>query len=182
VVYSRGISESFTSMAIRSSPRARSHSINRCADGAATASSSPLNYLAKKCSITTGMVCFEAKRACPDGVLVRPHYDEYRRLSLELFKRVRQYTPLLVPTSIDEGFVDFTDSPRVFRCRNAEELVARMKREIVAEVGVPVSAGLGPFDEPRAEVELTTTSLSCSAHPSLAGRAGRPDQELWLRL
>ena len=101
------------------------------------------SYPAKRYGIATGMACFEAKRICPDGVLVRPHYDEYRRLSLELFKRARRYTPLLVPTSIDEGFLDFTDSPCVFRCRNAAELVTRMKREITAEVGVPISAGLG---------------------------------------
>ena len=101
------------------------------------------NYIAKKYGIITGMACFEAKHKCPDGVLVRPHYDEYRRLSIEMFRRVRNYTPLLVPTSIDEGFLDFTDSPRVFRCPTAAELVTRMKREITNEVGVPVSAGLG---------------------------------------
>jgi DNA polymerase-4 len=64
-------------------------------------------------------------------------------LSLEIFRRVRQYTPLLVPTSIDEGFMDFTDSPTVFRCRSAADLVARIRRELDAEVGVPFSAGLG---------------------------------------
>ena len=101
------------------------------------------NYRAKKYGIITGMACFEAKRKCPEGVLVRPHYDEYRRLSIELFRHVRRYTPLLVPTSIDEGFIDFTDSPRVFRCRTPGELVARIKREIIEEVGIPVSAGLG---------------------------------------
>lgn len=101
------------------------------------------NYLAKQYGITTGMACFEAKRACPTGVLVKPHYDEYRRLSLELFQRVRRYTPLLVPYSIDEGFLDFTDAPRVFRCRDAGELVKQMKKEIVGEIGIPVSAGLG---------------------------------------
>jgi DNA polymerase-4 len=101
------------------------------------------NYLAKKYGITTGMACFEAKRQCPGGVLVKPHYDEYRRLSVEMFRRARQYTPLLVPTSIDEGFMDFTDSPTVFRCRDAGELVTRIKREIANEVGIPVSAGLG---------------------------------------
>ncbi len=100
------------------------------------------NYIAKKFGIITGMACFEAKQKCPGGVLVKPHYDEYRRLSLEMFKRVRQYTPLLVPTSIDEGFLDFTDSPSVFRCATAAELVARMKREIAGEVGIPVSVGL----------------------------------------
>ncbi|HUK82445.1 MAG TPA: DNA polymerase IV [Verrucomicrobiae bacterium] len=101
------------------------------------------NYIAKKFGIITGMACFEAKRKCPDGVLVRPHYDEYRRLSVEMFSRVRHYTPLLVPTSIDEGFLDFTDSPLVFRCRNAVDLVTRMRRELAEEVGVPVSMGLG---------------------------------------
>ena len=101
------------------------------------------NYRAKKYGITTGMACFEAKRKCPDGVLVKPHYDEYRRLSIEMFRRVRQYTPLLVPTSIDEGFLDFTDSPRVFKCQTPSELVTRMKREIEGEVGIPVTMGLG---------------------------------------
>ena len=101
------------------------------------------NYRAKAYGIITGMACFEAKHKCPDGVLVRPHYDEYRRLSVEIFRRVRYYTPLLVPTSIDEGFMDFTDSPAVFRCRTPADLVARMKRELAEEVGVPVSMGLG---------------------------------------
>src|ERR1041384_4627470 len=101
------------------------------------------NYIAKKFGIITGMACFEAKRKCPDGVLVRPHYDEYRRLSIELFRHARHYTPLLVPTSIDEGYLDFTDSPNVFRCHDAAQLVASMKREIAEEVGIPVSAGLG---------------------------------------
>ena len=101
------------------------------------------NYIAKKFGIITGMACFEAKRKCPDGVLVRPHYDEYRRLSVEMFRRVRQYTPLLVPTSIDEGFLDFTDSPAVFRCRDAAELVGRMKHEIAGEIALTVSMGLG---------------------------------------
>jgi len=101
------------------------------------------NYLAKAYGIITGMACFEAKHKCPEGVLVRPHYDEYRRLSLEIFRRVRHYTPLLVPTSIDEGFLDFTDSPAVFRCRTPAELMTRMRRELSEEVGVPVSMGLG---------------------------------------
>ena len=101
------------------------------------------NYLAKDYGIITGMACFEAKHKCPDGVLVRPHYDEYRRLSVEIFRHVRYYTPLLVPTSIDEGYMDFTDSPSVFRCRTPAELIIRMRRELIEEVGVPVSMGLG---------------------------------------
>jgi len=101
------------------------------------------NYIAKRYGLITGMACFEARRKCPEGVLVRPHYNEYRRLSLEIFKRLKNYTPTMVPTSIDEGFLDFTDSPRVFGCRTATELAERIRRQIVTEVGVPISAGLG---------------------------------------
>ncbi|MBI5685895.1 MAG: DNA polymerase IV [Verrucomicrobia bacterium] len=101
------------------------------------------NYIAKRFGLITGMACFEARRKCPEGVLVRPHYNEYRRLSLEIFKRLKNYTPTLVPTSIDEGFLDFTDSPRVFGCRTATELAEQIRRQIATEVGVPISAGLG---------------------------------------
>ena len=66
------------------------------------------NRTAKKSGVKTGMACFEAARLCPQGVLCRPHYDEYRRLSQEMFRILEEYTPLLVPASIDEGFLDFT--------------------------------------------------------------------------
>ena len=39
------------------------------------------NREAKRFGVHTGMACFEAKRVCPHGVLAKPQYDEYRRLS-----------------------------------------------------------------------------------------------------
>lgn len=100
------------------------------------------NYDAKRRGIKTGMACFEARRLCPDGVLCPPQYNEYRRLSLEMFRRLRQYTPLLVPLSIDEGCLDFDQMPQVFRERNAEDLCKRIKRHIWDEVGLTLSMGL----------------------------------------
>ena len=70
------------------------------------------NRVAKKFGIKTGMACFEAKKLCPRGVLCRPHYDEYRRLSAEMFRILEEYSPTLVPISIDEGFLDFTTMDR----------------------------------------------------------------------
>src|SRR2546425_3750412 len=105
----------FASCEIALDPRLRNRPIfvggGRRGDGIVIAA----NYIAKRYGIITGMACFEARRKCPDGVLVRPHYDEYRRPSVEMFRRVRHYTPLLVPTSTDEGFLAFTDSPALFR-------------------------------------------------------------------
>ena len=101
------------------------------------------NRAAKKFGVSTGMACFEAKRLCPRGVLCRPHYDEYRRLSQEMFRILEQYTPTLVPVSIDEGFLDFTTMDRhVWRKITPADYVNEIRERIRREVGLPVSAGL----------------------------------------
>jgi DNA polymerase-4 len=101
------------------------------------------NRVAKKFGVKTGMACFEAKRLCPRGVLCRPHYDEYRRLSAEMFHVLEQYSPMLVPVSIDEGFLDLTTMDRhIWRDTTPEKYVKEICARILREVKLPVSAGL----------------------------------------
>lgn len=101
------------------------------------------NRVAKKFGVKTGMACFEAKRLCPRGVLCKPHYDEYRRISAEMFHVLEEYAPTLVPVSIDEGFLDFTTMDcHVFRNTSAEKYVKEICGRISREVNIPVSAGL----------------------------------------
>ena len=101
------------------------------------------NRAAKKFGIKTGMACFEAKKLCPRGVLCQPHYDEYRRLSAEMFHILEEYSPTLVPISIDEGFLDFTTMDRhVWRNTTPEKYVKEICQRILREVKLPVSAGL----------------------------------------
>ncbi|HVU27506.1 MAG TPA: DNA polymerase IV [Verrucomicrobiae bacterium] len=101
------------------------------------------NRLAKKFGVKTCMPCFEAKRLCPKGVLCRPHYDEYRRLSQKMFRVLEEYSPMLVPISIDEGFLDFTTMDKhVWRGTSPEKYVGEIREHIAREVKIPVSAGL----------------------------------------
>ena len=101
------------------------------------------NRLAKKFGITTGMACFEAKRLCPMGVLCPPHYDEYRRLSLAMFRILEDCAPVIVPMSIDEGFLDLTTmSQHVWRDTTAMHYMQGIGERIRKEVGLPVSGGL----------------------------------------
>ena len=101
------------------------------------------NRLAKKFGVKTCMPCFEAKRLCPRGVLCRPHYDEYRRLSAEMFRVLEEYAPVLVPVSIDEGFLDLTTMDQhVWRGTTPEKYVREICARILREVKLPVSAGL----------------------------------------
>ena len=102
------------------------------------------NRVAKKFGVVTGQACFEAKRLCPHGVLCRPHYDEYRRLSHEMFRILEEYSPMLVPVSIDEGFLDFTTmDAHVWRSTTPDAYMKSIGTRIQREVGLPVSGGLG---------------------------------------
>jgi DNA polymerase IV len=101
------------------------------------------NRLAKKFGIKTGTACFEAKRLCPKGVLCKPHYDEYRRLSQEMFRILEQYSPMLVPISIDEGFLDCsTMDKHVWQHTTPMDYMKQIGERIRKEVGLPVSGGL----------------------------------------
>ena len=101
------------------------------------------NRAAKQFGVKTGMACFEAKRVCPRGVLCQPHYDAYRDISQKLFRVLEEYTPMLVPASIDEGFLDFTTMESVvWRNTTAEKYVREICDHIAREVKIPVSAGL----------------------------------------
>lgn len=102
------------------------------------------NRAAKNFGVKTCMPCFEAKRLCPSGVLCRPHYEEYRRISVEMFHVLEQYSPVLVPISIDEGFLDLTTMDSVvWRNTTPEKYVREISEHISREVKIPVSAGLG---------------------------------------
>ncbi len=101
------------------------------------------NRLAKKFGVVTGMACFEAQRLCPRGVLCRPHYEEYRRLSHEMFRILEEYSPTLVPVSIDEGFLDFTSmDAHVWRHTTPRDYVEAIRARIRRETQLPVSGGL----------------------------------------
>ena len=101
------------------------------------------NREAKKFGVTTGLACFEAARLCPRGVLCRPHYDEYRRLSQAMFRILEEYAPTLVPVSIDEGFLDLTTMDQhVWRDTTPMNYLRDIGTRIRREVGLPVSGGL----------------------------------------
>jgi DNA polymerase-4 len=101
------------------------------------------NRVAKKFGVKTGMACFEAARLCPAGVLCRPHYEEYRRLSEEMFRILEEYSPTLTPVSIDEGFLDLTSmDAHVWRHTTPMDYMQAIGQRIRREVGLPMSGGL----------------------------------------
>ena len=78
------------------------------------------------------------------GVLAKPSYDEYRRLSQAMFRIIEEYSPTLVPVSIDEGFMDLsTLGAHVWRNTTPADYINGIRQPIQTELRLPVSGGLG---------------------------------------
>lgn len=99
------------------------------------------NELAKPFNIKTAETIWQAKKKCPELVIVPPHHDIYRQYSKRVNDIYKQYTDLVEPFGIDESWLDVTGSRRLFGDGKtiADELRARIKNEIGLTVSVGVS-------------------------------------------
>ncbi len=96
---------------------------------------------AKKYGVRTGESILEAKKKCPQLYLAPPNYRLYERCSQAFMEILREYTPVVEPYSIDEAFMDVTDSAAVFGepIKLAHEIKDRIRRELGFTVNVGVS-------------------------------------------
>jgi DNA polymerase-4 len=100
------------------------------------------SYEARRFGIRSAMPSSQARRLCADTIFLRPDFARYRDESRRVFEVFRSFTPLVQPVSIDEAYLDVTDSFLPFGSATG---VARAIRERVrAERGLTVSVGVGP--------------------------------------
>lgn len=69
---------------------------------------------AKRFGIKTGDTVWQAKRKCPEIVVVRPHFSEYMSYSRKVKAIYARYTDLIESYGIDECWLDVTKSTKVF--------------------------------------------------------------------
>jgi DNA polymerase-4 len=84
----------------------------------------------------------KALRLCPHAVVLPVRMKRYREVSRHIFDIFRRFTPLVEPLSIDEAFLDVTGSTTLFG--KPEAIAATIKRLVVEETGLTVSAGVAP--------------------------------------
>jgi len=99
------------------------------------------SYAAKRIGIQRGVSLPEAKRICPGLVVLPSDYETYSLFSRRMFNIIRRYTPDVEEYSIDEAFADLTGMRRALRA-SYETIADRIRREIIKELGITVSAGL----------------------------------------
>ena len=97
------------------------------------------NYPAKDMGVKTGQTIWQAKKLCPNLVTVLPHFDLYVDFSKKVRKILLDYSDLVEPFSIDESWIDVTNS-KMFG--TAEEIAEDIRKRVLAETGLTVSIGV----------------------------------------
>ena len=102
-----------------------------------------LTYEAKQLGITRGMPIGMVKNICPSAIVLPGNYELYHQISQRLFRVMREYTDLVEPYSIDEGFADITGFHKA-RNMTYAEMAGFIKKDIERALGLTVSVGLAP--------------------------------------
>ncbi|MGB8895861.1 MAG: DNA polymerase IV [Pseudolabrys sp.] len=98
-------------------------------------------YVARTYGIRSAMPMFEAKRLCPEAVVVKPNMAKYVQVGREVRKAMFALTPLVEPLSIDEAFLDLSGTERLHGM-SAPKVLARFASQVERELGITVSIGL----------------------------------------
>ena len=99
------------------------------------------NEPAKKYGVKTAETIWQAKKKCPDLVLLPPHHDLYAEYSRKVNLIYSDYTDLVEPFGIDESWLDVTHSLHLFG-GNAEALADTLRSRVKRELGLTISVGV----------------------------------------
>jgi Nucleotidyltransferase/DNA polymerase involved in DNA repair len=100
------------------------------------------NELAKKYGIKTGQVIWQAKKACPNLVIVPPNYSLYLKFSKYVQKIYCDYSDRIESFGIDEAWIELTGCPGIKTISDGEKTANEIRKRIFAETGLTVSIGV----------------------------------------
>jgi DNA polymerase-4 len=98
------------------------------------------SYEAKAYGVRTAMGGRQARRLCPHAVVVSPRMAAYSEASKAVYAVFEDTTPVVEGLSIDEAFLDVRGMERI--SGTPVEIAARLRREVRARVGLPISVGV----------------------------------------
>lgn len=98
------------------------------------------NQIARKYGIYTPETVYSALKKCPNLVLVKPHYEEYVKYSELVNEIYKKYTDRVEKFSIDESFLDVTESTAIFG--TPYEIAYKIKEEIKSKYNLTISVGV----------------------------------------
>lgn len=98
-------------------------------------------YIARVDGVHSAMPMFQARKLCPDAVIIKPNMEKYSAAGKQVRQLMEEVTPLVQPVSIDEAFLDLTGTERLHGMVPAKTL-CKLAKHIEDKVGITVSIGL----------------------------------------
>ena len=98
------------------------------------------SYEARKFGVRSAMPSVTARRKCPDLNFVKPRFDVYKEVSLQVRAIFAEYTPIIEPLSLDEAYLDVTEN--IQGIASATEIADQIRAKIRAETQLTASAGV----------------------------------------
>ena len=99
------------------------------------------NEPAKRFQVKTAETIWQARRKCPDLVLLPAHHSKYRAFSQKINRMYQDYTDLVEPFGIDESWLDVTGTLHLFGGDPAA-LADEIRRRMRQEFGLTISVGI----------------------------------------
>jgi DNA polymerase IV len=100
------------------------------------------SYESRRFGIRSAMPMVQARRRCPDLVIVPGRFEVYREVSHEVMAVLRDVTPWVEPLSLDEAFLDVRGAVRLFG--PPVQIAERIRAEVRRRVDLPCSVGVAP--------------------------------------
>jgi DNA polymerase IV len=99
-----------------------------------------LSAEARRAGVVRGMPVRQARKLCPDLVLLPPNPALYARASRALHQILRIYAPVIEPRGYGHAFLDLTGTGRLFG--PAIDVAARVRQEARERLRLPLSVGV----------------------------------------
>lgn len=98
------------------------------------------SYEAREFGVRAGMSIFEAKKKCPQLILVKGDHKKYVETASRIFSFLKEFTPLVEVASIDEAYLDISESLLLFqsplKIANSIKDRIREKEKLTCSIGI----------------------------------------------
>ena len=101
------------------------------------------SYEAKAMGVQLGTRFRDAKKLCPDLVMVESDPAKYRYVYHQLMRIMNDYSAHVRMKSIDEGVIDFSEAPEAIRARGLVEIGYEIKQRLRDEIGCAMRCNVG---------------------------------------
>ncbi len=100
------------------------------------------SYPAREFGLRSAMSMAQARKLCPQVVVIEPNFEKYRAVSAQIHAIFQRYTSLIEPLSLDEAYLDVTENLQ--HIPSATEVAMRIQAEIFQSTDLTASAGVAP--------------------------------------